>query len=252
MIAPVEWLDWPAPASVKACYSLRRAAGQQEPNRLSSAVLSKAPFDQFNYALHVGDEPDVVIDNRQHLAQTIGQSRIQWLEQVHGVDIVKAGVDQCRADGVYSQQLAQVCAVMTADCLPVFFCDTSGSQVAVAHAGWRGLAAGILQKTLKQFPKPEEVMVYFGPAISQRAFEVGDEVKAEFTQQLPALKSCFEKNKNQRWMADLYGLARMLLAEQGARQFYGGDRCTFSEADAFYSYRRDGQTGRMANLIWLE
>jgi len=95
-------------------------------------------------------------------------------------------------------------------------------------------------------------MVYFGPAISQRAFEVGDEVKAVFTQQLPTLKSCFAKNKNQRWMADLYGLARILLAEQGVVQFYGGDRCTFSEADAFYSYRRDGQTGRMANLIWLE
>lgn len=247
MNAPIEWLNWPAPANVKACFSLRKANGVT--CELDS--VSSPPFNDMNYALHVGDVPEVVRRNRQQLCRTIGQNTIQWLEQVHGVDIVKAGIHECKADAAYTDQSAQVCSVMTADCLPVFFCDQAGSQVAVAHAGWRGLAAGILQNTLKKFTKPEEVLVYFGPAISLKAFEVGDEVRAVFVQQLPILETCFTSNKNKKWMADLYSLARLLLAEQGVSHFYGGDRCTYSEADAFYSYRRDGQTGRMANLIWL-
>lgn len=245
MNAPIEWLNWPAPDSVKACFSLRKS-GRYQPHSVSSP-----PFDEFNYALHVGDVPEVVKHNRQGLSQTIKQTRIQWLEQVHGIDIVQASINESKADATYTNQLGQVCAVMTADCLPVFFCDQAGSQVAVAHAGWRGLAAGILQQTLKRFAKPEEVLVYLGPAISQSAFEVGDEVRAVFTQQLPALETCFKAKDNHKWMADLYSLARLLLAEQSVSLFFGGDRCTFDEPDAFYSYRRDGQTGRMANLIWL-
>ena len=244
---PVEWLDWPAPNSVKACFSLRAYDEQT-----GSSIKSQAPFNDFNYGLHVGDKPEIVAQHRQCLATTIGQQHIQWLAQVHGTDVVKAhGNTTPEADAVYTQERAKVCAVMTADCLPVFFCDQTGSQVAVAHAGWRGLAAGVLQQTLQQFKAPASVMVYFGPAISQRAFEVGAEVRAAFIKQLPVLESCFIAKANNKYMADLYNLARYLLREKGVNQFYGGGRCTYSEESAFYSYRRDGQTGRMVNLIWL-
>jgi len=250
--APLQWLDWPAPASVKACFSLRSHT-ELDASAAQSSIgqYSQPPFDHFNYAYHVGDAPDAVKCNRQYLEQTIGQHHIQWVEQVHGIAVVRAGSTQCQADAVYTSQPNQVCSIMTADCLPVFFCDQAGLQVAVAHAGWRGLASGILQQTLSQFAQPQSVMIYFGPAISQRAFEVGNEVKDVFVQQLPSLTQCFTAATDNKWMADLYGLARLLLAEKGVTQFYGGGRCTYNEADVFYSYRRDGQTGRMANLIWL-
>lgn len=248
-LVPLQWLDWPASGSVKACFSLRANQAIES----ASPTGSQVPFNDYNYALHVGDKPEVVDRNRQQLIKTIGQQNIQWLEQVHGVDVVKASNQlNPKADAVYTSIHKQVCAVMTADCLPVFFCDQAGSQVAVAHAGWRGLAAGVLQQTLKQFTEPQAVMVYFGPAISQRAFEVGAEVRDAFVAQLPGLATCFEAKNNNKYMADLYSLARLLLTEEGVSHFYGGNRCTYSEAEAFYSYRRDGQTGRMVNLIWLD
>lgn len=248
-VVPLTWLDWPAPSSVRACFSLRAYPTlQSSPER-----HSQIPFHSFNYAQHVGDKPDVVEYNRQCLAQTIEQQNIQWLEQIHGVDVVKAiGNTTLQADAVYTQEKNQVCAVMTADCLPVFFCDKSGSQVAVAHAGWRGLAAGVLEQTLKQFAEPESVIAYFGPAISQRAFEVGSEVREVFVRHLSSLESCFIVQENNKYMADLYGLAQLLLNTKGITQCYGGSHCTYNEAPLFYSYRRDGQTGRMVNLIWLE
>ena len=243
---PLQWLDWPAPDAVKACFSLRTDKAKTKP-----LAASMPPFDDFNYAVHVGDEPNRVAANRQCLVDTIGEQSIQWLEQVHGTDIVQAGRAQCQADATYTQQKHQVCSVMTADCLPVYFCDVSGSQVAVAHAGWRGLAQGVLRQTLFTFKEPENVMVYLGPAISQQAFEVGDEVREAFVTQLPILASCFVAKSPQKWMADLYQLARLLLNQDGVSQIYGGDYCTYNQSDKFYSYRRDGQTGRMANLIWL-
>lgn len=246
---PLYWLDWPAPKAVKACFSLRA----YDDTQIINAPKSQAPFNDFNFGLHVGDEEEIVAHHRQSLTKTIEQNDIQWLDQVHGIDVVKAnGSTTVKADAVYTPETSKVCAVMTADCLPVFFCDAHATQVAVAHAGWRGLASGVLQHTLAQFNNPESVLVYFGPAISQKAFEVGGEVRDAFVKQSTTLDTCFIPKANNKYMADLYGLAKVLLSKKGVTQFFGGDRCTFSEASKFFSYRRDGQTGRMVNLIWME
>jgi YfiH family protein len=264
------WLDWPAPSAVKACYSLR------------SGGYSNAPYSSFNFGDHVEDLPANVEKNRKRLQEIIGQQEIVWLQQVHGTNIVGAdcGNGQ-RADACYTKKLNQVCNVMTADCLPVFFCDTDGSQVAMAHAGWRGLHAGVLAQTLKQFnqfaysgsktsPKAQSsnnIIAYLGPAISQAAFEVGNDVRDAFLSlphdQLKQGRQYFKAgrflntekpnvNNDQKWMADLYGIAKDMLNNMGVSEIYGGDRCTYTEADDFFSYRRDGITGRMANLIWLD
>jgi polyphenol oxidase len=243
--AHVVYLDWPAPPNVKACFTLR------------SGGCSDAPYASFNLAEHVGDSPYAVARNREYLMASIGESAICWLQQVHGVALVDAMSGQgCAADAVMTNKDHQVCCVMTADCLPVFFCDRQGTQVAVAHAGWRGLLAGIVQKTLQCFQDSSQVIIYLGPAISQSAFEVGDEVRDMFITHYPHvyLDECFwvSKAAPHKWMADLYGIARKLLNDGGVDSIYGGDRCTFSEKDDFFSYRRDGQTGRMANLIWLD
>ena len=237
------FIPWPAPVRVKACYTLRTGG------------YSLPPFDGFNLANHVGDQQQAVNSNRQNLQALINQQAICWLKQVHGVGVVPATNPIVEADANYTRQSHQVCCVMTADCLPVFFCDTNGDQVAIAHAGWRGLCAGILQRTLATFAAAESVMAYLGPAISQSAFEVGDDVRDSFIQQYPHLPMethFIRSSLPQKWMADLYGIAKTLLNNMGVNDVYGGDRCTFSEARDFFSYRRDGKTGRMANLIWLE
>lgn len=265
--ANIVWLDWPAPKSVKACYTQR------------SGGYSTEPYGSFNLGDHVADSSLNVANNRKQLQKLIGQQTICWLEQVHSTNIVDATLGNgIKADACYTQKLNQVCNVMTADCLPVFFCDTQGSQVAVAHAGWRGLHAGVLQQTLKKFQQAAQaspqlkssnnIIAYLGPAISQAAFEVGDDVRDAFLSlphdQLRRGRQYFKagqsldvnnlesKNKNHKWMADLYGLAKDMLNNMGVSEVYGGDRCTFSEGDDFFSYRRDGVTGRMANLIWLD
>ncbi|MBX2808024.1 MAG: peptidoglycan editing factor PgeF [Cellvibrionaceae bacterium] len=236
----IRYLDWPAPARVKACYTLR-AGG-----------VSGPPFDGFNLAEHVGDNRQAVVDNRAMLSAAVGHHPIHWLQQLHGKTVVDLDQPyQAQADASTTRRAGQVCAVMTADCLPVFFCDTDTCQVAVAHAGWRGLRDGILQHTLRCFSRPQSVLAYLGPAISQAAFEVGDDVRQAFLQQSIGLSRHFRpSHRGARWMADLYGLARSLLAAEGLTQCYGGDRCTYAERDQFFSYRRDGQTGRMASLIW--
>ena len=278
----IVWLDWPAPNAVKACYTLR------------SGGYSNAPYSNFNVGDHVNDSSFSVAQNRKKLQEVIGQQAICWLQQVHGTNIVDAKIGNgSKADACYTQKLNQVCNVMTADCLPVFFCDTRGSQVAVAHAGWRGLHAGVLQQTLKKFNRadqsrsniksPNNIIAYLGPAISQTAFEVGDDVREAFLSlphdQLKRGRQYFKagryldvncsnvngletnkldinnlgiNNEGHKWMADLYGIAKDMLHNMGVSEIYGGDRCTYSEADKFFSYRRDGITGRMANLIWLD
>lgn len=260
------WLDWPAPKSVKACYTLRHGG------------YSAEPYGSFNLGDHVADSSVNVANNRRQLQQMIGQQTICWLQQVHGTTIVDTNVgDGIKADACYTQKRNQACNVMTADCLPVFFCNTQGSQVAVAHAGWRGLHAGVLQQTLNKFQqaarsnsqlKPSNnIIAYLGPAISQAAFEVGDDVRDAFLSlphdQLKRGRQYFKagpsldvdnskSNAGHKWMADLYGLAKDMLNNMGVSEVYGGDRCTYSESDEFFSYRRDGITGRMANLIWLD
>ena len=247
-----EWLDWPVPSQVKAGYTLRLGG------------VSASPYDSFNLGDHVDDVTSHVVANRVRLQQYIHQPSITWLEQVHGVDVLDLSEHDThinhdlpyQADASVSRISNTVCCVMTADCLPVFFADSNGQQVAVAHAGWRGLLDGVLQNTLQYFQTPQSVLVYLGPAISQQAFEVGEEVKAAFVQKNPRLSQYFIPSlltpNAHRWMADLYGIARHLMTDAGVQSIYGGNRCTYTESEQFFSYRRDGVTGRMANIIWLE
>lgn len=212
--------------------------------------VSLPPFASNNFGLHVGDNPDCVQENRRLLQQSLDRVHaIQWLDQVHGIDVVPASEAPAlpKADACFSRERGLACAVMTADCLPVLFYALDGSQVAAAHAGWRGLAGGILLETLNAFPVNCLVGAYLGPAIGQSAFEVGPEVRAAFPW---ASASCFLAGQGDRYYANLYQLAREQLTKAGVRQIEGGEYCTFTEGERFYSYRRDGQTGRMVSLIW--
>jgi YfiH family protein len=237
--------DWPAPARVRACVTTRVGG------------VSSPPYAELNLASHVGDSPAAVAANRQRLARHLAlPEEPRWLEQVHGVQIAMAG-DVHRgataADGVCAHTARQVCVVLTADCLPVLMCSRDASVVVAAHAGWRGLASGVLEAAVEATNLAgDRLMAWLGPAIGPRAFEVGDEVRAAFVAHERAATSAFVASGSDRWMADLYALARQRLARCGVSAVYGGHWCTYSDAARFYSYRRDGATGRMAALIWLE
>lgn len=237
------WLipDWPAPANVRACVS-SRAGG-----------VSQAPFDSFNLGDHVGDEPAAVAENRRRLEQAQG-CRPAWLSQVHGIEVVEADPSRvATADASWSATPGIACAVLTADCLPALFCDRAGTRVAAAHAGWRGLAGGVLEATLDKLAVPAaEVLVWLGPAIGPQAFEVGPEVREAFMADQAEAAAAFVPSVNAgRYMADIYQLARIRLAARGVTAVYGGGLCTFSDAERFYSYRRNPRTGRQASLVWL-
>ncbi|MEK8088793.1 peptidoglycan editing factor PgeF [Thermithiobacillus plumbiphilus] len=238
--------DWPLATSVGACITTRNGG------------VSEASYASLNLGAHVGDDPQAVARNRAMLRQKLAlPAAPRWLEQVHGTEIVEldgqeAGIP--RADGSITSTPGVVLTVLTADCLPVLLADTHTSRVAALHAGWRGLADGILEAgvTAMQRPLPT-VHAYLGPAIGPAAFEVGDEVRARFLADDPASAQCFRPSPAGRWLADIYALARLRLESAGlkASHIHGGGRCTFSEAESFFSYRRDGETGRMASLIWL-
>lgn len=233
--------EWPAPPGVRACVTTRHGG------------VSRAPFDSFNLGDHVGDDPAAVAWNRQYLQQTLGCQPV-WLEQVHSSVAVQAVPGVCAiADASWSRTPGQACAVLTADCLPVLFCDRDATRVAAAHAGWRGLVGGVLEATLKALAVPaEELLVWLGPAIGPVAFEVGPEVREAFLAQHPEAAGAFAASVNaDRSMADLYQLARIRLAAVGVNAVYGGGLCTLSDP-RFYSYRRASRTGRFASLIWLE
>ena len=236
--------DWPAPARVMAVTTTRQGG------------VSAAPFDTLNLAGHVGDRAEAVRHNRELLRQRLRlPAEPLWLEQVHGRGVVAcdsaAGLPT--ADAGYTRARGVVCAVLTADCLPVLFCDRQGTRVAAAHAGWRGLAGGVLESTLEALDAaPEDLLVWLGPAIGPQAFEVGAEVRRAFIEQHATARDAFSAQPNGRWLADLYRLARIRLAALGVRALYGGGFCTFSDRERFYSYRRDPVTGRMASLIWLD
>lgn len=234
--------DWPAPVQVRALQTTRLGG------------VSSAPYDSLNLASHVGDAPLAVARNRM-LLNTLLPSEPVWLEQVHGTLVVNADAASCRpqADACIARHRAAVCAVMTADCLPVLLCDRSGTVVGAAHAGWKGLAAGVVEATLRAMQvAPQQLIAWLGPAISQRAFEVGGEVRAAFIAAQPQAASAFIPGQNGKWRADLYALARMRLNALGVTQIYGGNFCTFSEPERYFSFRRDAVTGRMATFIWLE
>ncbi|HWR77607.1 MAG TPA: peptidoglycan editing factor PgeF [Thiobacillus sp.] len=217
--------------------------------------MSGAPWGNFNLGDHVGDDPLHVVANRARLRQQL-PAEPGWLKQIHSARVVELGRDTNReADAAFTRQVGAVCAVLTADCLPVLLCDRAGSVVAAAHAGWRGLAGGVLEATVAamQVP-PGEILAWMGAAIGPQSFEVGDEVRQAFVNRHPHAAAAFLPHPASipgKWLADIYQLARIRLNHAGVQAIYGGGRCTYQETDSFYSYRRDGVTGRMASLIWL-
>lgn len=244
--------DWPAPAQVKSAITLR------------SGGCSRAPFESNNLALHVEDNASDVQKNRDSLVDSLAlPAQPLWLNQCHGTDLVYVpqASQAASADGSYSDKANTVCAILTADCLPVLFCNQSGSQVAAAHAGWRGLCGGILRKTVATFKhSPDQVMAYLGPAIGPQVFEVGAEVlqaflhSAQNAQHKQAVIAAFKAvdGSADKYLADLYALARAELAASGVVEIYGGNYCSYSDSERFYSFRREPKTGRNASLVWLQ
>ena len=245
LIAPV----WPAPASVQA-FSSNRQGG-----------VSAAPWDQLNLGGHVNDSALHVTANRQRLADHLGLSaqRFAWLNQVHGtvvVEVTARNLNQLpSADASYTREPGVVCAILTADCLPVILCDRAGTVVGAAHAGWRSLCGGVLENLIAAMAEPaENLMAWFGPAIGPDQFEVGPEVRQAFINHSPQAASAFATQgaRPGHYMADIYKLARQRLQQAGVNSINGGGLCTVSDPQRFFSYRRDGQTGRMATMIALQ
>lgn len=216
--------------------------------------VSTPPYEQLNLGDHVNDAPAHVIKNRALLSTRLNlPAEPLWLQQVHGTTVVNAAnvATNISADAAFTNQNNVVCSVLTADCLPVFFCTEDGVAVAVAHAGWRGLAAGILQATVKSLnTNPEKIICWLGPAIGPKVFEVGSEVREAFVAEQSTSAAAFIQTGDNHWLADIYALARIKLGSVGVTQVSGGGECTYTDVERFYSYRRDGITGRMASLIW--
>ena len=246
--------DWDVPTGVRAAVSTRRAPG-----------VSLAPYDDCNLGDHVADDPVAVRRNRQLVRQALGlPAEPLWLDQVHGSAAHRASqTSMCtpaqtapRADAAFTGERNVVLAVLTADCLPLLFAASDGSEVAAVHAGWRGLAAGVIEATVRALQTPpERLQVWLGPAIGPNAFEVGEDVYAAFVDWHPSAAAAFEPSpagRNGHWLCDLYQLARLRLQALGLQRISGGQHCTYSEPERFYSYRRDRHCGRMASLIWLE
>jgi polyphenol oxidase len=235
--------DWPAPAGVLA-WSTTRVGGE-----------SAGPYASLNLGDHVGDDPERVRRNRDRLRQRLNlPAEPLWLRQVHGCAVAEAGAapEGCAADAAVARAPRHVCAVLTADCLPVLLCDRAGSVVAAVHAGWRGLAAGVLEQAIAALGvEPPQVLAWLGPAIGPDAFEIGPEVRELFLGADPDAEDAFRSGSGDRWLADLYTLARRRLNRVGVTGVFGGEHCTYSEPIRFFSYRRDDVTGRMASLIWL-
>lgn len=236
--------DWPAPKNVRAV-STTRQGGHSQP-----------PYESFNLGHRVDDDPDTVQRNREQLTSELSlPSEPMWLRQVHGAHVVDAAEvkSKIEADGSFTTQVGPVCVAMTADCLPVFLCNRAGSQVAILHAGWRGLAAGVIEAGVATFPHTaKDMMVWLGPAIGPDAFEVGEEVLTAFVDHDPQAQSCFKPVAAGKWLADIYELARQRLQQAGVTAILGGDNCTYKNNKRFFSFRRDGRCGRMASLIWLD
>lgn len=237
--------DWPVPDGVIAGTTTRLGG------------VSSGIYAALNLGAHVGDDLAAVAENRARFVAMCGLPREpDWLTQVHGTAVrVTSGpdgveADSAEADAAIAQDPSTVVAVLTADCLPILLCAGSGTEVAAIHGGWRGLAAGIIAATVSRMATaPDGLLAWLGPAISQPAFEVGDEVRQAFVGREAAAATCFEPNGSGRWQADLYALARLQLHRAGVDAVYGGDLCTHGDRDRFFSYRRDGRCGRMASFI---
>ena len=236
--------DWPAPSWVCAYFTTRDGG------------VSRGAYASLNLGDHVGDDPGRVARNRAILAHRLSlPAEPLWLKQVHGCDLAEVGsaLPGCTADAAVARAPGQVCAVMTADCLPLLLCDQDGRRAAAVHAGWRGLAAGVIERAVRGLGvEPDRILAWLGPAIGPDAFEVGPEVRETFLAEDPGSKPAFRPHGKSKWLADLYALARQRLARAGVSRVFGGGYCTYSDPRRFFSFRRDGVTGRMAALIWLE
>lgn len=234
--------DWPAPPNVKALMTTR------------SGGVSAGPYASLNLGIRLGDDAASVASNtiivREHLPRFP-----QWLMQEHGATVVAAHdlSDVPVADAAWTDRPGVVCAVLVADCLPVLLCDRAGTVVGIAHAGWRGLASGVIERTVEAMQRPAcELLAWLGPAIGPEAFEVGQDVYDAFVQRDAAASAAFRHRPGGKYLADLYALARQRLCATGIMAAYGGGFCTVTEAERFYSFRRDKVTGRMAALVWME
>jgi len=233
---------WPAPDNIRAASSLR------------SGGTSMGEYASLNLGDHVKDDVAAVAVNRERLQQALALPALPaWLTQVHGVGCIDAANSAVgiEADASFTTQPGIVSAVLTADCLPILLCDKSGGAVAAIHAGWRGLAAGVVESTIAAMGEPRELMAWLGPAIGPQRFEVGAEVRAAFVERDAVAATAFTPVREGHWLADLYQLAKISLEKQGVNGIYGGEWCTANTPENFYSYRRDGVTGRMATLIWM-
>jgi polyphenol oxidase len=246
----LRWLtpDWPAPTTVRALSTLRTGG------------LSKPPYASLNLGGHVGDDATIVEGNRRALRDAARlPAEPVWLEQVHGTSVrdLDSQGPSGPADAAVTRQPGQVCAILAADCLPVLLANDAGDRVGAAHAGWRGMTAGVIEATVGALEvPPRELLAWLGPAIGPRHFEVGAEVREEFLRRAgagdnAAVDAAFLLNASGRYMADLYALARRRLLNLGVERIYGGGECTFADEARYFSYRRDGRTGRQATIIWL-
>lgn len=240
--------NWPAPANVKALQTTRVGG------------VSHAPFKSLNLGAHVSDDALAVAKNRQLLSPYLPSEPV-WVNQVHGVEVIDAAQSTClqNADASFATQKNVVCVTMTADCLPVLLCDNAGTIVSAVHAGWRGLCDGALEASIHAVCRaanitPNQLMAWLGPAIGPNAFEVGDEVREQFMAKDSQAESAFKAYGN-KWLGDIYQIARQRLNNQGVTQIYGGsvneEFCTYTDEARFFSFRRDNVTGRMASMIWL-
>ncbi|HXZ96975.1 MAG TPA: peptidoglycan editing factor PgeF [Burkholderiales bacterium] len=244
MKIPADWIvpNWPAPHCVKALITTR-AGG-----------FSHGRYASFNLGDQVGDEPLVVRQNRELLRRFL-PNEPNWLRQVHGTEVANADAKHrpAESDASIARKENNVCAVLSADCLPLLLCDSGGSVVAAAHCGWRGIATGIIEKTvIAMRVAPQALLAYLGPAISPKAYEVGVDVREAFLHGDASAEQAFAANAPGKWLADLYMLARLRLSCIGVKRIYCGNFCTYTDSVRFFSHRRDGNTGRMASLIWLE
>jgi YfiH family protein len=242
MKVPAEWIvpDWPAPASVKALVTTRLGG------------VSRGPYASLNLGSRTGDDSNAVCENRARLERVLPQAP-RWLDQQHGNMVVEADALEApvAADASIARHTDTVCAILVADCVPVLLTDRAATCVAAAHAGWRGLASGVLENTLEGMAvAPEDVLAYLGPGIGRDAFEVGSDVRDAFVMRDAGAQDAFRPLREGKWLADLFQLARRALTRAGVAAVYGGGQCTVSDPARFYSYRRDRTTGRMAALIW--
>ena len=238
--------DWPAPRDVRTVTTTRNGG------------VSRAPYASLNLGAGSGDAPCAVADNRARVLAALGIEREPcWLRQVHGANVEPAAHfdHPPQADGSVGGRGSPPCVVLTADCLPIVLCDSSGTRVGIAHAGWRGLAAGVIARCVDAMQRPgRDLLAWLGPAIGPGSYEVGPEVREAILSTHPTARSAFSPSSSggDRWMADLYGIAARQLESLGIDRVYGGGFCTFRDERRFFSFRRDGTTGRFATLVWIQ